>query len=284
MSMRDYGTLGYGCWTLSNVEFSESDRLIRTALDHDIRLIDTADIYGFGTPAGFGGAEVRLGEILAQDPSLRDRMILATKGGITPPRPYDSSRDYLMGALENSLQRLQVDYVDLYQIHRPDLMIPMADLAETLQAMLDSGKVKAIGVSNFTASQMRALSAHLQTPLETLQPELSVLAQSAIADGVLDYAQEISATVLAWSALGGGRIFTENGPVQETLNRISSETVQTLTQTALAFTRSLGAKVVPLIGTTKPKRIIDAAGGGNNSLSARHLYDLIEADRGTPMP
>lgn len=284
MSMRDYGSLGYGCWTLTNVEFSDSDRLIRTALDHDIRLIDTADIYGFGTSAGFGGAEARLGEILAQDPSLRDRMILATKGGITPPRPYDSSRDYLMGALENSLQRLQVDYVDLYQIHRPDLMIPMADMAETLQAMLDSGKVKAIGVSNFTASQMRALSAHLQTPLETLQPELSALAQSAIADGVLDYSQEISATVLAWSALGGGRIFTENGPVQETLNRIASETDQTLTQTALAFTRSLGAKVVPLIGTTKPERIIDAAGGGDNSLSARHLYDLIEADRGVPMP
>ena len=284
MSDPDFGALGYGCWYLANVDASMSDRLIRTALDQGIRLIDTADIYGFGTPADFGGAETRLGEILSNDPSLRDRMILATKGGITPPRPYDSSRGYLMGALEKSLQRLRVDYVDLYQIHRPDLMTPMADLAETLQAMLDSGKVKAIGVSNFTASQMRALSAHLKIPLRTIQPEVSVLEQSAIADGVLDYAQEIGATVLAWSALGGGHIFTETGPVQETLSRIANETGLTLTQVALAFTRSLGAYVVPLIGTTKPDRIIDAAAGGARPLDARQLYDLIEADRGVPMP
>lgn len=284
MSEQDYGTLGYGCWHLTEVDLAQSDRLIRTALDHNVRLIDTADIYGFGTPAEFGGAETQLGEVLAQDPSLRGRMILATKGGITPPRPYDSSRDYLMEALDKSLQRLRVDYVDLYQIHRPDLMTPMADLAETLEAMLDSGKVKTIGVSNFTAPQMRALSAHLKTPLSTIQPELSALEQSAIADGVLDYAQEISATVLAWSPLGGGRIFNQTGAVQTTLNRVAAETDQTLTQAALAFTRSLGASVVPLIGTTKPERIIEAASARNTSLPARHFYDLIEADRGVPMP
>ncbi|MEL6688230.1 MAG: aldo/keto reductase, partial [Pseudomonadota bacterium] len=227
MSQFDFGAIGYGCMYLTSDERSESDRLIRTALDHGMRLIDTADIYGYGTDAGFGAAEERLGEILSADPSLRDRMILATKGGITPPRPYDSSRDYLMSALETSLQRLRVETIDLYQIHRPDLMIPMSDLAETLQIMIDSGKVQAIGVSNFTAGQMRALSAHLKTPLRTIQPEFSVLNQSALTDGVLDYSEEISADVLAWSPLASGRIFTENGPVQATLARIAADTGRT---------------------------------------------------------
>ena len=284
MTAIQYGPIGYGCWCLSDVDPSQSDRLIRTALDQGLTLIDTADIYGFGTDAGFGGGEERLGDVLTADPSLRDQMVLATKGGITPPRPYDSSRDYLMSALEASLKRLRVETIDIYQIHRPDLMIPMSDLAETLQTMLDSGKVRAIGVSNFTASQMRALSAHLKTPLKTLQPEFSVLNQSALTDGVLDYSEEIGADVLAWSPLGNGRLFTETGPVQDVVTRIADETGKSVTQVALAFTRSFGASVIPLIGTTKPERIVEAAGAASFTLSARQLYDLVEVYRGVPMP
>lgn len=284
MTTIEYGPIGYGCWCLSDVDPTQSDRLIRTALDQGLTLIDTADIYGLGTDAGFGGCEDRLGDILAADPSLRDQMVLATKGGIIPPRPYDSSYDYLMSALEASLKRLRVETIDIYQIHRPDLMIPMSDLAETLQTMLDSGKVRALGVSNFTASQMRALSAHLKTPLKTLQPEFSVLNQSALTDGVLDYSEEIGADVLAWSPLGNGRLFTETGPVQDVVTRIADETGKSVTQVALAFTRSFGASVIPLIGTTKPERIVEAAGAASFTLSARQLYDLVEVYRGVPMP
>ncbi|MGB6229067.1 MAG: aldo/keto reductase, partial [Litorimonas sp.] len=188
MSRPDFGKIGYGCMGLVGHGLDEADRLIRTALDAGMALIDTADIYGFGTDPGFGAAEAALGEVLAASPELRDRMTLATKGGIIPPRPYDSSRDYLMGALDASLARLRVDRVDLYQVHRPDLLVPMADLAATLDAMVESGKVGAVGVSNFTADQTRALAAHLRAPLVSLQPEFSVLAQGALDDGVLDYA------------------------------------------------------------------------------------------------
>ena len=278
------GAIGYGCWRFSSNTMQEADELIRTALDNGMVLIDTADIYGFGEPRGFGGAEAVLGEVLAASPELRSRMALTTKGGIIPLRPYDSSRDYLMGALDASLSRLQVDYIDIYQIHRPDLTTPMSALAGTLQAMLDSGKVGAIGVSNFTKSQMRALSAYLDTPLATIQLELSVLEQSPITDETLDFAEEIGVTVLAWSPLGGGRLFTEDGPVQKAVAAIARKTGYTATQIALAFTRSLGATVLPLVGTQRTHRIEDAANAGDITLSARDFYDLIEAYRGKPMP
>lgn len=284
MNTLDYRPIGYGCWRFAGNSVKQADALVRAALDHGMTLIDTADIYGFGEPSGFGGAESVLGKVLAASPELRNQMVLTTKGGITPPRPYDSSGDYLMGALDASLTRLKVDHIDLYQIHRPDLMRPMVELAQTLKAMIDSGKVGHIGVSNFTAPQMRALSAHLDIPLATIQPELSVLEQSAITNGVLDFAEEIGATVLAWSPLGGGRLFTEDGPVQRAVAEIGRDTGYTATQIALAFTRSLGATVVPLIGTQRQSRIEDAAGAAALTLPARAFYDLVEAYRGEPMP
>ncbi len=278
----DFGTLAYGCWRFAGNSTPEADRLIRTALDAGITLIDTADIYGFGEARGFGGAEVVLGEVLAADPSLRERMVLTTKGGIIPPRPYDSSRDYLMGALEASLSRLGVDHVELYQIHRPDLTTPMRDLAQTLDAMVSSGRVGAVGVSNFTPAQVSALAAHMSAPITTLQPEFSVLHQDPITDGTLDLAQEIGATVLAWSPLGGGRLFTQDGPVQRAVAKLGRETGYSATQIALAFTRGHGADVVPIIGTQTPERVEEAA--VEMALTARQFYDIVEAYRGEAMP
>ena len=279
---KNFGTLAYGCWRFAGNSAAEAGRLIRTALDAGITLIDTADIYGFGEARGFGGAEAVLGEVLAADPSLRERMVLTTKGGIIPPRPYDSSRDYLMSALEASLDRLGVEHVELYQIHRPDLTTPMRDLAATLDAMVSSGKVGAVGVSNFTPAQVRALAAHMSAPIATLQPEFSVLHQDPITDGTLDLAQEIGATVLAWSPLGGGRLFTEDGPVQQAVAKIGRETGYSATQIALAFTRAHGADVVPIIGTQTLERVEEAA--VETALTARQFYDIVEAYRGEAMP
>jgi predicted oxidoreductase len=276
--------VAYGCWRFAANSTGDADRLIRTALDAGITAIDTADIYGLDAPSGFGGAEVVLGHVLKADPSLRDRFVLLTKGGIDAKRPYNSSRQYLMDALDASLSRLQVERIDLYQIHRPDLTISMKDLATTLDAMIESGKVGAVGVSNFTTAQTRALAAHLKAPLQTLQPEFSPLHQQPITDGTLDLADEISATVLAWSPLGGGRLFSDDGPVQKVINRIARAQGLAPTQVALAFTRTVGAHVVPIIGTQKPARIVEAAKAAELVLDGRDFYDIIEAYRGKSMP
>lgn len=284
------GAIAYGCWRFAGTSVQDAASKICAALDCGMTLIDTADIYGLGEPAGFGGSEALLGEVLKADPSLRARMTLATKGGIIPPRPYDSSYSYLTEALEASLSRLGVSEVDLYQIHRPDLLAPVSETARALNDMVKSGKVRALGVSNFTVSQTRALQAHLDVQLATTQPELSILHQDPISDGTLDWCSETGATALAWSPLArgvlGGRL--EGTPQYDNLEAVMSRLMETHSATrgqiALAFTMHLAANVVPIIGTQTLARIEESAAAADITLGARDMYDLIEAYRGAPMP
>ena len=283
------GKIAFGCWRFAGHEAAAADRLIRTALDTGMNLIDTADIYGLGEfpdreDKGFGQSEERLGEVLAAAPSLRKQIVLATKGGIDAVRPYDSSYAYLMQAIDASLTRLQTDYVDLYQIHRPDLTVPMSEVARALNEMVESGKTRTIGVSNFTVAQMRALKAHLNHPLVSIQPEFSALEQSALKNGHLDFAEEIGATVLAWSPLTRGKIPTTDGPVQKVLDGIAKTYGISRATAALSFLRGFGADVIPIIGTQNPTRITESGYAAQVNLTGREIYDVVEAYRGTEMP
>ena len=280
----DVGPLAYGCWRFAESTFNEADQKIRTALDAGLTLIDTADIYGLGEPRGFGGAEAVLGEVLATDKALRDQMVLATKGGIDAVRPYDSSYNYLMGAMDASLLRLKTDYVDLYQIHRPDLTAPMSETARALNEIVKSGKARYLGVSNFTVGQTRALQAHLDYPLITTQPEFSALHQHPVTDGILDYCMEASLTALAWSPLAGGKIFKSKSAVTKVLKRLADKYDCGIDLIALRFTMGLGADVVPIIGTQTLSRIKRSAKAADVPLTARDIYDVIEAYRGEKMP
>lgn len=284
------GAIAYGCWRIAESAVQDADAKIRTALDVGMTLIDTADIYGLGETSGFGGAEAVLGDVLAADPSLRDRMVLATKGGIIPPRPYNSSYPYLMEAIDKSLSRLRVDNVDLYQIHRPDLVTPMAETARALNEIVAAGKARFIGVSNFTVSQTRALQAHLDAPLVSTQPEFSALEQSPISDGTLDWCSETEATALAWSPLAGGALATgqtdhlRGSEVLNVLDRLAETHSTHRTNIALAFTMAHQATVIPIIGTQTLSRITDSALAAEIQLTAREFYDLVEAYRGAAMP
>src|SRR6478609_1912343 len=170
----EVGPLAFGCWRFNGSDVAAGQELIETALDLDMNLIDTADIYGTGFGGGgFGEAEELLGKVLAASPELRDRMVLATKGGICAGVPYDSSPGYLEQACDASLRRLGVDVIDLYQIHRPDLFTHPLDVAETLDGLVESGKVRTVGISNHTPAQTKALMAYLETPLVSTQPEYS---------------------------------------------------------------------------------------------------------------
>ncbi len=133
-------------------------------------------------------------------------MVLSSKGGIVPGVPYDSSADYLVAACEASLHRLGTDHLDLFQVHRPDVLAHPAEVARALETLVASGKVRAIGVSNYTPTQTAALVAHLQIPLASMQPEFSPLVLDPLADGTLDLAMQHGISVLAWSPLAGGRL------------------------------------------------------------------------------
>ena len=199
----EVGPLALGLWRFTSSDVGANAALVEAGLDSGMNLVDLADVYGLdwgGT--GFGACEANLGAVLDTRPELRERMVLATKGGIVPPLPYDSGAAALRGACEASLQRLRTDRIDLYQVHRPDMFTHPAELADTLDGLIASGKVGAVGVSNYTPSaNPSALAAHLDHPLVSTQPEFSVACLDPMRDGTLDLCAETS----AWCHWHGAR-------------------------------------------------------------------------------
>ena len=129
-------------WRFAGQDIKAARAKIDAALEIGINLFDTADIYGPDNGEPFGAAEALLGRVFTADPGLRHRMVLATKGGISMGVPYDSSAGYLVRAVDDSLTRLKVDVIDLYQIHRPDILTHPAEVAQTMMRLHAQGKVR----------------------------------------------------------------------------------------------------------------------------------------------
>jgi len=280
--------IAWGMWRFARVDAAYGQRLIETALDVGITLFDTADIYGFTGDGGFGDAETRLGEVLTASPGLRDRMTIATKGGIWPGVPYDSSRDYLMRALDDSLRRLRTDRIDLYQIHRPDILAHPQDVARTFEDMVASGKVAAVGVSNYTVAQTRALLGLVDIPLASHQPEFSPLHLDPIENGLFDLTMKHDVSVLAWSPLGGGRIANPADEravrVAEALDRVAAEQGISRAAATHSWIMAHPARVIPIAGTGKIERVAELADAYKVVWTRKAWYDVLVASRGQRLP
>lgn len=287
-SLGEVGPLAYGLWRFTTDDLDHARRLVETALDHGLNLVDTADVYGLdwgGT--GFGSVEALLGRVLAAAPRLRDRMILATKGGIVPPVPYDSSPPALRAACEASLQRLGVDTIDLYQIHRPDMLTHPADVASTLAALRAEGKIREVGVSNHTNDQVAALQAHLSFPLATNQFEYSALRVEPLRDGTFESCMAGATVPLIWSPLAGGRLAGgDDAPptVTERLDTIARREGTDRATVALAFVLAHPSRPVAIIGTQRPDRIGRSLRALDVRLDRSDVYGLIQASQGQPLP
>jgi predicted oxidoreductase len=282
--------IAWGMWRLAEGGrgAGEAASLVHAALDAGITLLDTADIYGFDGSGGFGDAEALLGEVLATEPGLRGRMVLASKGGIMPPLPYDQSAGYLTGALDASLRRLQTDCIDLYQIHRPDILAHPQEVARVLEDAVAAGKIRAIGVSNFTQAQIAALNHFLGHKLAATQPEISPLRIDCFENGELDQAMMLGLTPLAWSPLGGGRLGTANSPRDEaviaTLDRVAVEQGVSRSVAAYSWLMAHPAGIVPIIGSQQPERIAEGSQAMRVRWTRADWYAVLVAARGVPLP
>ena len=280
--------IAWGMWRFVHASVEEGRRLIDAVFEAAVTLFDTADIYGFDGASGFGDAEALLGRIFAEVPVLRAHMVLATKGGITPPVPYDSGRDYLMQALEASLRRLKTDHVDLYQIHRPDILAHPQEVARTLEDMVTSGKVRAVGVSNHTIEQHRAIAAFLSIPLASTQPEVSPLVIEPIEGGLFDLAMAADMAVLAWSPLGGGRIGDPQDArakaVCAALDGVAQAAGVSRAAAAYSWIMAHPARAIPIVGTQNIARIAEIPDAFKCQWSRQLWYDVLVAARGVPLP
>ena len=292
-SLGDVGALSFGCWRFVDSTAADAQARIETALDNGMNLIDTADIYGFGADgSGFGDAEAVLGTVLASAPTLRDRMVLATKGGIRPPTPYDQSPAYLRVACEDSLRRLHVETIDLYQIHRPDAYTHPESVAATLVALREEGKIREVGVSNFTVAQYDALAHFLPFPMVTNQPQYSAAHLEPFLDGTLDRCMRDGVTPMAWSPLAGGHLATgepgaDGSPspdLMAVIDRIAERESVGRDIVALAFVLAHPARAIAIIGTQNLARIAGSGDAFGVSLDRNDVYDIIESSTGERLP
>jgi len=281
------GPLAFGCWRFGSQSVSEARALIDAALAAGMNLIDTADIYG----TAFGEAEDLLGRVLAEDSTLRDEMVLATKGGIRPGTPYDSSAAYLRQACDDSLRRLRVDTLDLYQIHRPDLFGHPGEVADTLAVLHAAGKVRTIGVSNYTVAQTQALAHFLppQVPFVSTQPQFSAVVLDPILDGTLDLCCTTGIRPLAWSPLAGGALARADADgvrpeLITVLDELAGREGVDRASVAIAWVLHHPSRPVAILGTQRPERVASSTAALNVRLERVDLYRIIEASTGTPLP
>jgi aryl-alcohol dehydrogenase-like predicted oxidoreductase len=191
------GTWAIGGWMWGGTDEKESIRTIHEALDHGINLVDTAPVYGYGR------SEEIVGEALHQH-GRRESLILATKVGIDWTNgkiERNSTRQRILKEVEDSLHRLQTDYIDIYQVHWPDPLVPIEETALTLRELYEQGKIRAIGVSNYSPGEMDRFKTI--APLHTIQPPYNLFEREIERD-VLPYALARDITALTYSALCRG--------------------------------------------------------------------------------
>jgi len=274
------GCMRWGVWG-ENFTTSQYEQIINQCLEIGLDIFDHADIYGhYTTEADFGNA-------LKGNTSLRSKIKIITKCGInmlTPNRPhhaiksYDTSVVHITKSVEQSLQNFHTDYIDTLLIHRPDILIDVAEVAATITALKKAGKIKTFGVSNFTTSQVALL--HKYIPVEHHQVEISVTNLSAFDNGVLDQCQLENIEAQSWSPMGNG-IFTEH---TEQHTRILAEADSlsktyecSVNQILLAFLYAHPSQIVPVIGTTKFERILEAKKAMEIELTREDFYKLWSA-------
>ena len=277
------GCMRWGVWG-ENFTTQQYAHIINQCLEIGLDIFDHADIYGnYTTEADFG-------EALKGNPSLRSKIKIITKCGInmlTPNRPqhaiksYDTSAAHITKSVEQSLQNFHTDYIDTLLIHRPDVLIDVEEVAATITALKNAGKIKTFGVSNFTTSQVALLHQHI--PIEHHQVEISVTNLNAFENGILDQCQLENIEAQSWSPLGNG-IFTEKTEqhtrILSAADSLSKAYECSVSQILLAFLYAHPSQIVPVIGTTQFKRILEAKKAMEIELKKEDFYKLWTASTG----
>lgn len=284
-----FGVMRLAEWQLSRVELLA---FIKTLLEMGLTTFDHADIYGDYT------CEQLFGEAVGNSSSLREKTELVTKCNIklvSPNRPehtikhYDTSRAHIIASAERSLKNLRTDYLDVLLIHRPDPLMNPDEMAEAFTRLREAGKVLYFGVSNFSPAQFDLLQSRLDFPLVTNQIELSVMQLKALHDGTVDQCLQRRISPMAWSSLGGARLFTGDSEQAVRLRTALAEVGQahggaSIDQVALAWLLRHPANIAPILGTGNLRRVKSAAQSESLTLSREQWFAVWRASTGGDVP
>ena len=279
--------LVYGMWRLCDGGESTPAQVqakIEACLAQGVTTMDQADIYGGYT------AEAALGDCLKAAPQLRDQIEIVTKCDIVAPmgryasarvKYYDTSRAHIEASVEHSLRLMKIEHIDLLLIHRPDPLMDHVETGGVLDELVQSGKVKAVGVSNFKPWDCSLLQSAMNTPLATNQIEMSVLAHDAFTNGDLAYLQERGVAPMAWSPLGGGAIFgDQHSALQDVLSAIADHQSVDMGAVAVAWLLAHPANIIPVLGTNNMARIAQIADAVKVEIDRQTWYEIYTAALG----
>lgn len=295
--------LSYGCmrivhtWNPAEVTPEREREGIASciaAYEAGYTLFDHADIYCRGE------CERVFGLALKQVSGMRDRIVIATKCGIRfpgepnadSPHRYDFSAEHILWSAEQSLKRLGTDRIDLYQLHRPDLLMDPHEIAGAFEKLHRAGKVRYFGVSNFLPSFVSCLQSALPWPLVVNQVEIHAGRLEPFYDGTLDQCIERNMTPLSWSPIAGGWL-AEGGklPVGDprhhlvaTIDGIAKEYGVSRTVISIAWLLKHPSRIIPIIGSTKPERIREATQADRIELTREQWYRILVAARQKALP
>ncbi|WP_170510116.1 aldo/keto reductase [Ruegeria arenilitoris] len=282
--------LVYGMWRLgddSDTSAAHVAAKIHACLDQGITSFDQADIYGDY------GAEAILGNALRANPGLRDRMEIVTKCDIVAPcgryadakvKYYDTSRAHILKSVDTSLREMAIDHIDLLLIHRPDPFMDHHETGAALDEVVASGKVRAVGVSNFRPWDWQLLQSAMKTPLVTNQIEISLGAIAPFTNGDLAFHQQHGHPVMAWSPLGGGALMASNPPVGVVADEIGAQFGVDRAAVAVAFLLAHPAGILPVLGTNSLDRIKRISDALKVNLDREAWFRLYEAALGHEVP
>lgn len=288
-----FSRLVYGAWRLTDGPDATAQtalRKIEVCLTQGITTFDHADIYGNYS------CETLFGEALKLAPQLKARIQTITKcdimllSGHYPARRvkyYDTSSEHIKSSVDTSLQRLGVDVIDLLLIHRPDPLMDAGATGACLDALVDSGKVRGIGVSNFMPWDWSLLQSTMRHKLLTNQLEISLMQRGAFTDGSLAQAQQLHAPPMAWSPLAAGAILG-NGEaatrLRPALERIGGEFGVGPDAVAIAWLLAHPARILPILGTNDLARIARLSDCLKVKLDRETWYELWTLAAGQEVP
>jgi len=272
----------YGMWRLhdDNQSLNHLNKKINLCLDQGITTFDQAAVYG-----GYS-SEAFFGKAIKSNSSLRSQIEIISKCGIVNPSDrypnasnsyYDTSKEHIFESVEFSLNNLGTDYLDLLLIHRQDPFLNHFETGEALDELIETGKVKEVGVSNFRPHDYSLLQSAMKNHLVTNQIEISLAATHGFTNGDIAYHQERSTNLMAWSPLGGGFLMTDEGILGKTLANIAEIQDVDKSAVATAWIMAHPARICPIIGTNNLDRISKIADAMKVKMDKELWFELYIA-------
>lgn len=284
--------IGLGLMRVSKKSDADAAQLVATAIDHGINFFDNADVYSQGK------AEEKFGAALKIAAVPREKLVIQTKVGITDKR-YDFSKDHIIEAVNGSLERMGLDYVDSLLLHRPDPLMEPDEIAEAFLQLLNQGKVRQFGVSNFNPMQVALVQQAVPMKLIANQLQLSIIHTGMIDygmhtnmtdprsvdhdGGILEYSRLHDMTIQAWSPYQYGffeGVFIDNPKfpkLNDKLHELAAKYGSNVNALAAAWILRIPANMQVIAGTMNPERLAEIADIDRIKLTKQEWYDIYFA-------